>query len=252
MAVIPRRRAMNLNNDPTLEQFRELLERHDDRAGHHVLWVRRDGEGLLTCLPKSTPRGKLPTYEHRDVQARFDTFPVGYGYVGPLQEDDDGWFRGELFRYLCEQWPRLKGVPGFTHLRLDDVAPYGRPVDAEEAAGYKREREKFALQKQPRQREGCPDGTAEQREGTARMNLNDNPTLEQFRELLRQHDDRAGHHVLWVREDGEVMLTCLPKGEDDPRKLPTYEHRHMRIRYDTFARGRGYVGEAGAAEDWWM
>jgi hypothetical protein len=33
------------------------------------------------------------------------------------------------------------------------------------------------------------------------MKLNDNPTLEQFRELLRQHDDRAGHHVLWARNE---------------------------------------------------
>jgi hypothetical protein len=94
------------------------------------------------------------------------------------------------------------------------------------------------------------DPTLEQ-EG-ARMNLDDNPNLEQFRELLRQHDDRAGHHVLWVRRDGEVMLTCLPKGEGDPRELPTYEHPSMQIRYDTFQAGGGYVGEAGATEDWWM
>ena len=38
------------------------------------------------------------------------------------------------------------------------------------------------------------------------MNLNDNPTIEQFHDLLMQHDDRAGHHALWVRKDGEVML----------------------------------------------
>jgi hypothetical protein len=76
------------------------------------------------------------------------------------------------------------------------------------------------------------------------MNLNDNPTLEQFRALLRLHDDLAGHHVLWVRKDGEVMLTCLPKN-DNERKPPTYEHHDMKIRYDTFQRARGYVGEGG-------
>src|SRR5215212_1327715 len=101
-----RRREMNLNESPTLEQFRELLERHDDRAGHHVLWVRKDGEVALTCLPRSNPR-KAPAYEHPDMQLRYTTFPVGYGYVGPLQPDNDGWFRDQLFRHLLEQWAKL-------------------------------------------------------------------------------------------------------------------------------------------------
>lgn len=139
---------MNLNDNPTLEQFRALLEGHDDRAGHHVLWVRRDGEVMLACLPKSNPRRQLPSYEHPDMLMRYGTFPVGYGYTGPLEEDNDGWFRGELFRHLLEQWARLKGTPGVTHLRLGDVAPYGRPVDAEEAAWYRREREAFLRRQQ--------------------------------------------------------------------------------------------------------
>ena len=139
---------MNLNDNPTLEQFRELLRQHDDRAGHHVLWVRKDGEVMLACLPRSNPRRQLPTYEHPDMKLRYDTFPVGYGYVGPLQPDDDGWFRGELFRHLLEQWAKSKEAAGFAHLALADVAPYGRPVDAEEAAWYRREREEFLRRKQ--------------------------------------------------------------------------------------------------------
>jgi hypothetical protein len=82
--------------------------------------------------------------------------------------------------------------------------------------------------------------------GEDKLNLNDNPTIEQFRDLLRAHDDHAGHHVLWVRKDGEVMLTCLPKS--NPRRPPIYEHPQMQMRYDTFPVGYEYVG-LEAAED---
>src|SRR4051812_45743813 len=100
-----RRGPMNLNDNPTLEQFNALLLKHNDRAGHHVLWVRKDGEVVLTCLPKSDPRNP-PTCEHREMLLRYETFPVGYGYVGPRAPDNDGWFMGELFKHMLEQWTR--------------------------------------------------------------------------------------------------------------------------------------------------
>src|SRR5436853_75760 len=147
---------MNLNDKPTIEQFHDLLRQHDDRAGHHVLWVRKDGEVMLTCLPRSNPR-RPPSYEHPEMQMRYDTFPVGYGYVGhqPSQEDD-GWFKGELFKHMLAQWARLKGTPGMTHLDLDSVAPDGRPVDAEELAELRRMREEFARRKQSGEIGRCP------------------------------------------------------------------------------------------------
>jgi hypothetical protein len=55
---------------------------------------------------------------------------------------------GEMFRYLLEQWGKRKGTPGVTHLRLDDVAPDGRPVDAEEAAWHRRQREEYLRRQQ--------------------------------------------------------------------------------------------------------
>jgi hypothetical protein len=115
--------------------------------------VRKDGEVMLTCLPKSSPR-KAPTYKHRDMLLRYDTFPIGYGFVGPEEPDDDGWFKGMLFKHMVEQWARLKGVGGMVHLDLDSVAPDGRPIDAEEMAEIKRWREECARRKQARQ-SGC-------------------------------------------------------------------------------------------------
>ena len=143
---------MNLNEKPTIEQFRDLLRQHDDRAGHHVLWVRTDGEVMLTCLPNEKPY-RVPTYEHPEMQMRYDTFPVGYGHVGP-EAARESWFMGEVFKHMLEQWAKLKSTAGMTHLDLDSVAPDGRPIDAEEMAEIRRMREEFA-QRERSGKSGC-------------------------------------------------------------------------------------------------
>jgi hypothetical protein len=132
---------MNLNDNPTVEQFRDLLRPHDDLAGHHVLWVRKDGEVMLTCLPNEPPYG-VPTYEHPDMQMRYGTFPVAHEYVGE-EAAEDKWWTSELFRNMLERWAAAKGTAGVTHVELHTVAPYGKPVDAEERAALKRHREEF-------------------------------------------------------------------------------------------------------------
>jgi hypothetical protein len=143
---------MNLNDHPTIEQFRDLLRQHDDHAGHHALWVRKDGEVMLTCLPNEKPY-RVPTYEHPDMQMRYDTFPIGYEYVG-AEAAEDKWWTSELFKNMLEQWAKARGTPGVIHIKLHTVAPDGCPVDAEEAARLERYREEAARQKQSGQ-SGC-------------------------------------------------------------------------------------------------
>jgi hypothetical protein len=143
---------MNLNDHPTIEQLRDLLRQHDDHAGHHVLWMRKDGEVMLTCLPNERPY-RVPTYERPEMQMRYDTFPVGYEYVGP-EAADDKWWTSQLFKNMLEQWPNARGAPGMMHIQLHTIAPEGRPVDAEESARLKRYREEAARQKQSGQ-SGC-------------------------------------------------------------------------------------------------
>jgi hypothetical protein len=138
---------MNLNDSPTLEQFRALLREHDDLAGHHVLWVRKDGEVMLTCLPEIGTERKPPTYEHRDMKIRYDTFQRGRGYVGEEGASED-WWMPLLFEKMREHWAALKDVPGVTHIDLETIAPDGLPVTAEEAAWIKREREEFLKRRQ--------------------------------------------------------------------------------------------------------
>ena len=110
---------------------------------------------MLTCLPKSNPR-KPPTHDNPEMRMRFDTFPVGYGYVGLRHADDDGWFMGELFKHMLDEWPRLKGAAGMTHIDLNSVAPDGRLVDAEEAAENRRIKEEILRQKLSGQSGCCP------------------------------------------------------------------------------------------------
>jgi hypothetical protein len=148
LCVGERREAMNLNDNPTLEHFRDLLRQHDDHAGHHVLWVRKDGEVVLSCLPN----------EHPQMQMRYETFPIGNEYVGP-EAAEDRWWTSELFRSMLQQWPKARETPGVMHIDLDTVAPDGQPVDAEEAALLQRYREEAARQRQKQAgQSGCRAG----------------------------------------------------------------------------------------------
>src|SRR5262249_20396371 len=122
---------MNLNDNPNLEQLRDLLRAGDDLAGHHVLWVKKDGAVELTRLPVSQPFNPPPSHEHPEMQLRYETFLAGNEYVG-RQAAEDAWWTSELFRNLLERWAAVKGTAGVTEVALHTVAPDGQPLDAEE------------------------------------------------------------------------------------------------------------------------
>lgn len=79
------------------------------------------------------------------------------------------------------------------------------------------------------------------------MNLKNNPRVEDLKALFAQADDDDGHHVLWVDSTGNVHLSVVPEnltpvGFED-------QTTNMKIRYETFIKGNGYVGEGAAADD---
>lgn len=82
------------------------------------------------------------------------------------------------------------------------------------------------------------------------MNLDANPTIEQLRELVRECDDSAGHHVLWVRKSGEVDIMRIPR--DRPQDEFEISHPDMQLRVETFLAGNGYVGPEAANDDDWI
>lgn len=78
------------------------------------------------------------------------------------------------------------------------------------------------------------------------MNMNNSPTLQDLRALTAAADDLAGHHVLWVDDQGEVFLSVLPS-QFSPNGFQDSKPS-MRIRYETSDRGKGYVGPGAAAD----
>jgi hypothetical protein len=82
------------------------------------------------------------------------------------------------------------------------------------------------------------------------MNLNTAPTTEELQQLLAQHDDRAGDHVLWVDDRGDVHLSQLPRNltaDAFERSRPD-----MRLRCETFQKGNEYVGPGAASDEAWV
>jgi hypothetical protein len=98
---------MNLNVSPTPDQLRELLRRCDDTAGHHVLWVKENGDVVLSRVAKN---GALENDEkgHPEMKMRFETFLAGNEYVGPEAAQDDEWV-SELFERLVREWAKARG-----------------------------------------------------------------------------------------------------------------------------------------------
>lgn len=97
---------MNLNDNPTREQLRELIGRCDDSAGHHVLWVTLSGEVKLSPVPFDRPPDELQRI-YPDMRLRVDTFLAGNEYVGAEAAADDDWLT-ELFQRLINEWSKVK------------------------------------------------------------------------------------------------------------------------------------------------
>lgn len=102
---------MNLNNNPTKDQFKAILEAADDSAGHNVLWVSSSGDVRIDVLPSGiTPagwEGSFPT-----TQLRYETFVRGNGYVGPKAASDPAYVE-RLYNSLITEWSNRGPDPDF-------------------------------------------------------------------------------------------------------------------------------------------
>jgi hypothetical protein len=105
---------MNLDANPSIEELRELVKRCDDSAGHHVLWVKKSGEVIISCIPKNQTPDEIQE-DHPDMQLRMETFLAGNEYVGPEAADDCDWI-SELFESLRKEWQKAKGKAEVAYL----------------------------------------------------------------------------------------------------------------------------------------
>lgn len=105
---------MNLEHNPTVAELRSLIQGCDDRAGHHVLWVARNGEVHLSRIPKDKPPVVVPNGSP-EMQLWYEAFQAGNQYVGPEAAEDETWVR-QVFDALVTEWPKAKDKPTPGHI----------------------------------------------------------------------------------------------------------------------------------------
>ena len=111
---------MNLNSNPTIEQLRQLIGRGEDAAGHHVLWVKKNGDVDLSRIPKHQTPNEFEKAQ-KDVQVRFEPFQAGKEYVGPEAAEDNLWI-SELFNVLKAKWHQTNGRSEVVSMKIDEVS----------------------------------------------------------------------------------------------------------------------------------
>jgi hypothetical protein len=106
--------AMNLNQNPSRHELRELLTRYDDTTGNHVLWVRKTGDVELSRIARGE---SILTFEqnHPEMQMRCVPFQAGNEYVGPDAAQDEEWV-SELLDTLLREWRSAKGQARVTQI----------------------------------------------------------------------------------------------------------------------------------------
>jgi hypothetical protein len=96
-----------MDNNPSITQLEQIFMACDDNAGHHILWISRDGNVHLDRLPD-----ELGPIEFEDskpnMQCRFETYSQGAGYVGSDAAKDHK-FINTVFNDLVTVWPKVKG-----------------------------------------------------------------------------------------------------------------------------------------------
>lgn len=78
------------------------------------------------------------------------------------------------------------------------------------------------------------------------MNLNHSISPEELARLFAMRKDKNESHILWVGEKGDVHLDRLPAGMEEAEFEKCTPH--MRVRFRTYRRGKGYVGKKAAAD----
>jgi len=97
---------MNLNNNPTTAQLSKIISVCDDKAGHHILWVSKEGDVNITQINNISPIG----FEKNtpSMAMRYETFQIGNDYVGNAASNDAGHMQ-RLLNDLINEWPLYNG-----------------------------------------------------------------------------------------------------------------------------------------------
>jgi hypothetical protein len=83
------------------------------------------------------------------------------------------------------------------------------------------------------------------------MNLKDNPTIEDLKQLVANQEDDRYDHILYVTKNGDVHFSKLGPGLV-PADWANKNKDNYQFRLESFHRGNGYVGPEAAKDDDWV
>jgi hypothetical protein len=93
---------MNMNNNPTKEQLKDLLAKCNDNDGSHILWVNRLGEVQITALYGGSPSAWTQK-KKKDILFQHPSISQGSDFVGPVAADDQC-LVSDMFDSLLVYW----------------------------------------------------------------------------------------------------------------------------------------------------
>lgn len=100
---------MNLNNNPTKEELKDLFAQCDDKAGHHILWVNNNGDVKIDLLVNILPAKWAK--DHEDIyKFRLETWIAGNSYTGKSASQNTHWI-DRIYKSITQHW--AKGTKGY-------------------------------------------------------------------------------------------------------------------------------------------
>ncbi len=94
---------LNLNLGFAIDDLGKLLASCDDSAGHHIIWVDRDGIVSISLLPDDYSPAGWENLMVGKMKFRYETIVMGNEYVGPKAVRDKKYVE-ELYNDLINDW----------------------------------------------------------------------------------------------------------------------------------------------------
>ncbi len=86
-----------------IEDLIVLIEKCDDSAGHHILWVDFQGNVFIDLLAEKETPIEFENKMNGKLKFRYETYGRGNGYVGK-KASEDLFSMNILFKDLLKDW----------------------------------------------------------------------------------------------------------------------------------------------------
>lgn len=98
---LPEEILLNLNNNPQLNQLREIIK-NGDITKNNILWINKNGEVILSLIDENKT---LQNFKKENPNMRFgyDVFSPGIEFIGEDAANDKDWIQ-EIFTSLIKTW----------------------------------------------------------------------------------------------------------------------------------------------------